>query len=119
MLRRHAAIRSGPVLAAFVVFLAGFAGAHVSAAMFEQMQDAIVAVDRDGNGGIDRPEWKTAGLRTFIGLDRDGDGNISLEEFMVFRSAVFAVVDADHDGLMTADEADAYKRLPWTLGLAR
>jgi EF hand len=81
--------------------------------------DAIAGIDRNENGSIEADEWHVAGDRTFAAIDSDRDGNISREEFALIRGVMFPVMDTNHDGKVSTAEADAYKRLPWTLGLFR
>ena len=81
--------------------------------------DAIAGIDDNENGAVDAAEWHTAGDRTFAALDHDKDGNISREEFAMIHGVVFPVMDTNRDGEISAAEADAYKRLPWTLGMFR
>jgi len=80
--------------------------------------EVVNAIDANENAGVDRDEWKKAGELTFSAVDSDHDGQISRWEFAFLHGAMFAAIDANHDGRMTAEEIDAYKRLPWTLGIA-
>jgi hypothetical protein len=84
-----------------------------------QITDAMDGIDTSRNGTLDSKEWHVAGERTFAALDRDKDGNISREEYALIHGATFPAMDTNHDGEVTAAEADAYRRLPWTLGLFR
>lgn len=119
MRRQLPAAGMGATIATALTVLVGVAGVAPSAADFNRMSDAIAALDDNRDGAVDRAEWKIAGQRTFDALDGDENGVIGPDEYFLLRAAMFAVVDTNHDGRITADEADAYKRLPWTLGLAR
>ncbi|HVY19463.1 MAG TPA: hypothetical protein VHA70_05205 [Bauldia sp.] len=83
------------------------------------MSDAMSGIDDDESGTVNAAEWRIAGDRTFAALDSDHDGNISRDEYAVIHGAIFAVMDTNRDGELTVAEADAYKRLPWTLGMFR
>src|SRR5664279_883972 len=84
-----------------------------------QITDAVSGIDINENGSIEANEWHVAGDRTFAAIDSDRDGNISREEFALIRGVMFPAMDTNHDGKVSTAEADAYKRLPWTLGLFR
>ena len=108
----------GAALAATMA-IAGAATAALPTPVNGQITDGVTAIDANHNGAVDRDEWKEAGQRTFDALDTDNDGWVSPGEFAVLHGVMFAVIDGDRDGKMTPEEIDAYKRLPWTLGVSR
>lgn len=98
--------------------VAGVAVAVPSTQISAEITDVVHAIDTNNNAGVDRAEWKDAGQLTFDAVDSDHDGQISRWEFTFLHGAMFAAIDTDRDGRMTAEEIDAYKRLPWTLGIS-
>jgi Ca2+-binding EF-hand superfamily protein len=108
------------VLLTFVIApaVAGVATALPSTPISAEITEVVHAIDANSNDGVDRSEWKEAGQLTFAAVDSDHDGQISRWEFTFLHGAMFTAIDADRDGRMTAQEIDAYKRLPWTLGIA-
>lgn len=98
--------------------VAGVAAAVPSTPISAEITDVVHAIDANNNAGVDRAEWKEAGQLTFAAVDSDHDGQISRWEFTFLHGAMFAAIDADRDGRMTPEEIDAYKRLPWTLGIS-
>lgn len=110
--------------ARLIVLLALSAAAVAAAAVpakliSAEITEVVAAIDTNANDGVDRDEWKRAGDLTFQAIDSDHDGQISRWEFAFLHGAMFSAIDTNRDGVMTAEEIDAYKRLPWTLGIAR
>jgi hypothetical protein len=108
-----------PAAIAFALAVVGVAAAAIPTPVNGQITDAVARLDANQNGGLDRDEWRRAGVKTFAAVDSDEDGLISGDEFAVLHGAMFAAIDVDHDGRMTPAELDAYKRLPWTLNVSR
>lgn len=116
--------RKAATLTLFVTLAATVAADRMATAALPtpvngMITDAIAGIDNDRNGSIEAKEWGVAGDRTFNAIDSDKNGEISPEEFALIRGVMFPVMDTNHDGHVTVDEADAYKRLPWTLGFFR
>ena len=107
-----------PVAITFALGLAGVATAAFPTSVNGQITDAVMALDANENAAIDRDEWKKAGEVTFDAVDSDGDGQIGRSEFAFLHGAMFPAIDTDRDGRMTPEEIDAYRRLPWTLGIS-
>lgn len=113
------------VTATLIVALAGPVGA---------VHDAQQLTDRNGDGRIDRSEFRgrmrdvfflmdvdrdgrlTAGEAREHGIDRpglaaadrSGDGALQLEEFVDARMAAFRNADADGNGALSEDEIEAF-----------
>ena len=77
--------------------------------------------DRDGDGRLDREEYRNFLARLFARRDADGDGrlgpgehrqdgaDLSREEFFAQAEAGFDRHDADGDGSLAPDELRAYR----------
>ena len=86
-----------------------------------RMKDRFDRLDQDGNGRVDRDEFKAGGKVLFGRMDRDGDGVVTLAELEDHEHADrmakrFERLDADGDGKVTTTEfaeagAKLFKRL--------
>lgn len=83
--------------------------------------DVFRASDSDGDGRIDRAEFRGMGRAEFAAIDGDGDGVIAGAEFRAYRPSraarpadparaarrgIFARLDGNEDGVVTAAEMD-------------
>lgn len=90
-------------------------------------EDAIAAIDRDGDAMIDWEEARNYAIRRFHALDANGNGVLEASEFppgtdrigssagldsQAYQDAAlarFEAVDGDRDGQISADEIRAFR----------
>ena len=68
-------------------------------------------LDADGNGRIDRAEWKTRKMAIFYMRDVNGDIQLSREEVPGLAADVFAAADLNGDGMLSGYE---FNQAPFT-----
>jgi hypothetical protein len=78
----------------------------------EDLKDAKVRYDWDGDGLADRTSW-IASSQGFLFLDRDGDGTVTAPSELSFWPAadgdsgsILSSFDTNHDGLLSSLDAD-------------
>ncbi len=62
------------------------------------------ALDADGNGLIDRAEWKTRKMAIFYMRDVNGDVQLSRDEFPGLAADIFTKADLNGDGMLSGYE---------------
>ncbi|MDR6128317.1 hypothetical protein QE361_002474 [Sphingomonas sp. SORGH_AS802] len=75
------------------------------------MERRFHALDRDGDGVIDRTEMPRNNSR-LLELDRNHDGKITATEFSEGMLARFDRMDLNRDGTVTSEERETYRRNP-------
>lgn len=100
----------------------GESGDARRAAFVTGIEQRFKALDRNGDGYIDKPELEAAQAdeiayrvkRMMHDLDRDKDGKISREEFLARSKERFARLDLNDDGKIDADDMPPSAKSEWT-----
>lgn len=73
--------------------------------------ELFAALDADGNGRVDRAEWKTRKMAIFYIRDVNGDIQLSRQEMPGLAADVFAKADLNNDGMLSGYE---FNQAPFT-----
>ncbi|MFO1070372.1 MAG: hypothetical protein U1E14_17800 [Geminicoccaceae bacterium] len=84
-----------------VLGLAGCAGSHAYAPAVAPKAGFAMA-DIDGDGSLDRDEWRQASAQLFLRLDGDRNGQLTPDE--AIHPENVAALDRNRDGVTTPDE---------------